>query len=129
MIKVTVRYNDHLADIHFPCSETTLRATLMEIHVADDNPPELFVTDVIFPEELGFLKDRFVNLDELNYLAKRMESFFGNEEAVLIIISVDRLIFQPPFPLQTADTRSFLFALRIQTAVKRCGNLQWFYIK
>ena len=37
-------------------------------------------TDVIFPEELDHLKDRFVNLDELNYLAKRMESFFGTEE-------------------------------------------------
>ena len=72
MIKVTVRYNDHLVDIHFPCSETTLRSALMEIHAADDNPPELFVTDVIFPEELDHLKDRFVNLDELNYLAKRI---------------------------------------------------------
>ena len=80
MIKVTVQYNDHLVDIHFPCSETTLHSALMEIHAADDNPPELFVTDVIFPEELGHLKDRFVNLDELNYLAKRMESFFGTEE-------------------------------------------------
>lgn len=80
MIKVTVQYNDHLVDIHFPCSETTLRSALMEIHAADDNPPELFVTDVIFPEELDHLKDRFVNLDELNYLAKRMESFFGTEE-------------------------------------------------
>ena len=80
MIKVTVQYNDHLVDIHFPCSENTLQSALMEIHAADDNPPELFVTDVIFPEELGHLKDRFVNLDELNYLAKRMESFFGTEE-------------------------------------------------
>ena len=77
MIKVTVQYNDHLVDIHFPCSENTLRSALMEIHATDDNPPELFVTDVIFPEELDHLKDRFVNLDELNYLAKRMESFFG----------------------------------------------------
>ena len=80
MIKVTIQYNDHLVDIHFPCSETTLQSALMEIHAADDNPPELFVTDVIFPEELNHLKDRFVNLDELNYLAKRMESFFGTEE-------------------------------------------------
>ena len=80
MIKVTVQYNDHLVDIHFPCSENTLQSALMEIHAADDNPPELFITDVIFPEELDHLKDRFVNLDELNYLAKRMESFFGTEE-------------------------------------------------
>ena len=36
MIKVTVQYNDHLVDIHFPCSETTLHSALMEIHAADD---------------------------------------------------------------------------------------------
>ena len=53
MIKVTVQYNDHLVDIHFPCSETTLHSALMEIHAADDNPPELFIKDVVFPEELG----------------------------------------------------------------------------
>lgn len=80
MIKVTAKYNDHLVDINFPCSETTLRSALMEIRAADDNPPELFINEVVFPEELGHLKDRFVNLDELNYLAKRMESFFGTEE-------------------------------------------------
>lgn len=80
MIKVTVAYNDHPVDIHFPCSETTLYAALTEIHAADDTPPELFIKDVVFPEEVDCLKDRFVNLDELNYLAKRMESFFGTEE-------------------------------------------------
>lgn len=80
MIKVTVQYNDHMADIHFPCSEMTLLTVLMEIHAADDNPPELFVKEVVFPEELSHLKDRFVNLDELNYLAKRMEAFCGNED-------------------------------------------------
>ena len=53
---------------------------LMELH--DDNPNDatLFVTDVIELEELSCLKDRLVNLDELNYLAKRMEGFFGDEE-------------------------------------------------
>ena len=43
-----------------------LLSALMEIHAADDNPPELFIKDVVFPEELGHLTDRFVNLDELN---------------------------------------------------------------
>lgn len=35
---------------------------------------------MVFPEELDFLQDRFANLDEVNYLSKRMDSFFGNEE-------------------------------------------------
>lgn len=80
MIKVTVQYNDHMTDIHFPCSENTLSSALAEIHAADNTSLELFIKDVVFPEELGHLKDRFVNPDEVNYLAKRMESFFGTEE-------------------------------------------------
>lgn len=80
MIKITVRYNDRLANIHFPCSEKELTSALTELQATDDNPSELFVTDVKYPEELGFLKDRFVNLDELNYLAKRFDSFCEGEE-------------------------------------------------
>ena len=72
MIKVTVQYNDHMTDIHFPCSENTLSSALAEIHAADNTTLELFIKDVVFPEELGHLKDRFVNPDEVNYLAKRM---------------------------------------------------------
>ena len=80
MIKITVQYNERLGSIRFPCSEKELTSALMEIHALNDNPSELFVTEVKYPEELGFLKDRFVNLDELNYLAKRFDSFCESEE-------------------------------------------------
>ena len=80
MIKITVRNKDHLADIRFPCSESELLSILMEIHAADENPDSLFIYDIEYPKELDFLKDRFINLDELNFLAKRMESFWGVEE-------------------------------------------------
>ena len=79
MIKITVQYNDRLRSIHFPCSEKELTSTLMEINAISDTS-ELFVTEVEYPEELGFLKDRFVNPDELNYLAKRFDSFCESEE-------------------------------------------------
>ena len=80
MIKITVQYNDHLRSIRFPCSEKELTSALMEISAMNDTPSELFVTEVKYPEELGFLKDRFVNPDELNYLAKRFDSFCESEE-------------------------------------------------
>lgn len=80
MITATVRYNDNYADIDFPCSDIYLYSKLMELHADDPNNTTLFVSEIIEPEELSCLKDRFVNLDELNYLAKRMESFFGDEE-------------------------------------------------
>ena len=80
MITATVRFGDNYADIEFPCSDSYLRAKLMELHAGDPDQTTLFLYDMIEPEELSFLKDRLINLDELNYLAKRMESFFGDEE-------------------------------------------------
>ena len=64
MIKVTVQYNDHLVDIHFPCSENTLQSALMEIHAADDNPPELFVSMFSRVLENGNDKAAFADLVE-----------------------------------------------------------------
>lgn len=80
MITATVRYNDNCADIEFPCSDIYLYGILTKLHADDPNDTTLFVADVIEPEKLSCLKGRFVNLDELNYLAKRMDSFFGDEE-------------------------------------------------
>lgn len=80
MIKVTIRNNDNYADVEFPCSDSYLYARLMEIHSDNPNYTTAFVSAVIEPKELDCLKDHFVNLDELNYLAKRMDSFFGDEE-------------------------------------------------
>lgn len=80
MIKATVRYNDNFAEIAFPCSDRHLYSKLMELHADDPNNTTLFVSDIIYPKELECLKDHFVNLDELNYLAKRMDSFYGDED-------------------------------------------------
>lgn len=80
MITATVRYNDNYADIDFPCSDLYLHCKLMELHADDPDNTTLFISEIIEPEELSCLKDRFVNLDEMNYLAKRMDSFFGDEE-------------------------------------------------
>lgn len=79
MIQLTIKYNDHLKSVHFPCSEKELIATLTEIHAYDDKPTTLFVTEIEYPEEFQFLTDTFVNLDEINYLAKRLDSFCAYE--------------------------------------------------
>ena len=81
MINIRIKNDDYEVDIRFPISESELYAKLAEIHAIDgrDAPPSAFVTEVYWPEELSMLKDRFANLDELNYLAKRMESFDYNE--------------------------------------------------
>lgn len=81
MIKIRVRNTDHEIDVRFPISENELYAKMSEIHAVEgkDTPQCAYVTEVYWPEEFVMLQDRFVNLDELNYLAKRMESFDGQE--------------------------------------------------
>ncbi len=80
MIKLKIKYGNSQNDLHFPCTEKEMNAALERIHAEDVTPLELYVTGVVFPEELNFLQDRFVNLDEVNFLGKRMDSFFGDEE-------------------------------------------------
>lgn len=75
MIKIRIKNFDNEIDVQFPISKNGLYAKLAEIHAIEgrDAPQSAFVTDVYWPEELSRLKDRYVNLDELNYLARRME--------------------------------------------------------
>lgn len=80
MIKLKIKYGNESTDICFPCKETEMSAALERIHAEDVTPLELYVSEVVFPEELGCLQDRFVNLDEVNFLGKRMDGFFGDEE-------------------------------------------------
>ena len=80
MIKLKIKYGNSQTDIRFPCTEKEMNAALERIHAEDVTPLELYVSEVVFPKELGCLQDRFVNLDEVNYLGKRMDSFFSDEE-------------------------------------------------
>lgn len=76
MIKIRIRNAGHEIDVRFPISESELFAKLSEIHAVEgrDAAQSAYVTEVYWPEEFSILKDRFANLDELNYLAKRMQS-------------------------------------------------------
>ena len=60
----------------FPCSEAEYQATCEELELKDNYA---FLRDVVEPKVLAFKKDTFVNLDEINYLAKRMDSFDQKE--------------------------------------------------
>lgn len=80
MMKLKIKYGNGSTDIRFPCKETEISAALERVRAEDVTPLELYVAEVIFPEELNFLQERFVNLDEVNFLGKRMDGFFGDEE-------------------------------------------------
>lgn len=77
MIKIRIRNAGHEIDVRFPISESELFAKLAEIHavVGRNTAQSVYVSEVYWPEEFSALKNWYVNLDELNYLARRMESF------------------------------------------------------
>ena len=65
MITATVKYNDNYTDIEFPCSEAYLSAKLMEIHVDDLSSTTQYISAITEPNELSFLKNKMINLDEI----------------------------------------------------------------
>ena len=72
MIVATLRWMENYVDIRFPCSEEDLDTALSSIHAKDVTP---YLLSIHRPDALKVLEDRFINLDELNYLAKRLDSF------------------------------------------------------
>ena len=74
MIKLKIKYGNSQTELRFPCTEKEMSAALARSCTLNR------CENVVFPEELSFLQERFVNLDEVNFLAKRMDSFFGDEE-------------------------------------------------
>ncbi len=57
----------------FPCDEDEYQLICKELSMENNYYVE--VKKVIYPKELFFRENSFVNLDEINYLAKRMDSF------------------------------------------------------
>ena len=80
MIQVILQNNYHKKEITFPCREAEIANALIALQFGSETSPGVFVFQVEEPEELKVLENQFVDLDELNYLAKRMESFFGEVE-------------------------------------------------
>lgn len=79
MINVNVKYGDTTTTIDFPCSSNALEAKLMELHLDDMTKVDLFIEKVNDYDEFSFLEDNFVNLDELNFLANRMDTLEAKE--------------------------------------------------
>lgn len=63
-------------NVIFPCMEAEYQAACKALALKDNYA---FVRDVVEPKTLALKKDTFVNLDEINYLAKRMDSFDQKE--------------------------------------------------
>lgn len=71
-------------DITFPCGDNVLVEKLNSIDIKNHIPSRANVIEVIEPKDLPLKLNQIHNLDEINYLAKRMHSFDRNEMATFI---------------------------------------------
>ena len=83
-VKITTSKNDFYdfltKKLSFPCEERKLTEALQELHLGEAASTGIYISKVEHPEEFKFFENQIVNLDELNYLAKRLESFFSENE-------------------------------------------------
>ncbi len=89
MSVIKARLESGNTNVYFelPCNEETLQIGLVQLNAPVDDAAMLTMTDIIEPAEFKFLNGQKVNLDELNYLAKRMDSFTPTEQSQLFVAS------------------------------------------
>ena len=79
-MKVTLTDNNREIDIVLPTTDRTLRAELYTLRLADYSIRKpVTIKSVNSPVALSVLNGKTVKLDELNYLAKRLDSFDNSE--------------------------------------------------
>ena len=102
-------------NVKFPCSESEYQTVCRELEL---NGNYAFVRDVVEPKELALKKDTFVNLDEINYLAKRMDSFDQKEQFVFFA-AVEAGDY-----VSTKDLINLSFNLNCYTLIRDVSNLK-----
>ena len=102
-------------NVIFPCTESEYQTTCKELELKDNYA---FVRDVVEPKALALKKDTFVNLDEINYLAKRMDSF-DQKELFSFFAAIEAGDY-----LSTKDLINLTFNLNCYTLIRDVSNLK-----
>ncbi len=102
-------------NVKFPCAESEYQSVRKELELNDNYA---FVRDVVEPKALAFKKDTFVNLDEINYLAKRMNSF-DQKELFSFFAAVEAGDY-----ISTKDLINLTFNLNCYTLIRDVSNLK-----
>ena len=87
MITLNIKKDREHVDIRFPCSEKVITDALKKIGVNDEMETKQTVSEVVDFECLSLLEGREVDLDEINYLAKRLDSLTKPEVDKFIVVA------------------------------------------
>lgn len=78
-IKAVLKRGDKTVSVDFPCRENDLLEKLQQIDAESSLLPTIVIDKITMPTCFGYFEGKRLNLDELNYLAKRMDSFDEKE--------------------------------------------------
>lgn len=87
MITLNIKKDGEHVDIRFPCSEKVITDALKKIGVNDEKDTKQTVSEVVDFECLSLLEGQEVDLDEINYLAKRLDSLTKPEVDKFIVVA------------------------------------------
>lgn len=114
-IELSLQNKGRNINVKFPCTESEYQAACRELELKDNYA---FVEDVVEPKALSLKKDTFVNLDEINYLAKRMDSF-DQKELFSFFAAVEAGDY-----ISTKDLINLTFNQTCYTLIRDVSNLK-----
>ena len=114
-IELSLQNKGRDINVKFPCAESEYQAACRELELKDNYA---FVRDVVEPKALALKKDTFVNLDEINYLAKRMDSF-DQKELFSFFAAVEAGDY-----ISTKDLINLTFNRTCYTLIRDVSNLK-----
>ena len=91
-MKIRVANGTRRDDITLPAGDADLTDWLGRIGITDIQPKCMFVTCIDEDPVIGRLKGQIVNLDEVNYLVKRLESLTDYEKKVMSAYAEEKKI-------------------------------------
>ena len=87
MIEVRVKNCDKETVVGFPCTEKYLAEKFREIGITDELPPPLHVVEVLEGDGAELLAGKYLDLDEANYLAKRLDNMTNAERDKFAVVA------------------------------------------
>ena len=117
MITLNIKKDREHVDIRFPCSEKVITDALKKIGVNDELDTKQTVSEVVDFDCLSLLEGQEVDLDEINYLAKRLDSLTKPEVDKFIVVAQMEGLDEPK------DLINLTYNLSRYTLIQNIGDM------
>lgn len=118
MINVKVEYNLTIVDVEFPCTEQILETKFKGLYRMECQDKDLLIIELKNPDFLQVLEKQKVDMDELNYLAKRLAGL-DKKELNQFAAVVNQYLF-----INIKDLINLTFNLPRYTLISELGDMK-----